>query len=214
MKKTIEELESQFEQVLKANLDPIAPGYEPEVSLYEKGRKKKRNASADNWSPESGEIRIAFRQQSPAGAVQPETPGAGLAAKHVLAAAASPVTASPDPLADLVRALYRAESRPGYDFVALKWFRDAYLPEEASAWASSPAARQTVLSEAIAQRLVLTSKVPNPKSPQFPVTAIRLNRSLAQVTAILGHPQPAEESFAPVEIRGEPLSATILRERR
>jgi hypothetical protein len=57
------------------------------------------------------------------------------------------------------------------------------------------------------------SKVPNPKSPQFPVTAIRLNRLLPEIQAILGE-QVADSDFRPVDIRGEQLSATVLRERR
>ena len=77
-----------------------------------------------------------------------------------------------DPISDLVQALDRSESRPGYGFVALKWFRDVVLP--AFRWARLESARQAILREAIEKRFVLTSKVPNPKSPEFPVTAIRL----------------------------------------
>jgi hypothetical protein len=61
---------------------------------------------------------------------------------------------------------------------------------------------------------VLTSKVPNPKSPAFPVTAIRLNRSLPEVAEILGAPAPPPAEFSPIAIRGEELSQTVLRERR
>ena len=82
-------------------------------------------------------------------------------------------------MADLVRALDRAESRPGYGFVSLKWFRDGVLT--AFDWAQPDATRQNVLREAIEKRLVLTSKAPNPKSPEFPVTAIRLNRLLPEI---------------------------------
>ena len=91
-----------------------------------------------------------------------------------------------DPLSDLIRALDRAESRPGYEFVALKWFRDTVLPAEGFPWASDHSARQTVLRDAIDKRLILTSKMPNPRSLQFPVTAIRLNRLVPEVTGILG----------------------------
>ena len=94
-----------------------------------------------------------------------------------------------DPLSDLIRALDRAESRPGYEFVALKWFRDTVLPAEGFPWASYHSARQTVLRDAIDKRLILTSKMPNPRSPQFPVTAIRLNRLVPEVMGILGSPE-------------------------
>jgi len=71
-----------------------------------------------------------------------------------------------------------------------------------------------VLREAIEKRLVLTNKVPNPKSPQFPVTALRLNRSLPETQAILGTHDTTSSEFQPVAIRGEAISTTILRERR
>lgn len=97
--------------------------------------------------------------------------------------------------------------------MSLKWFRDQALPGEGRPWTASEEARQSVLRTAIENRLILTSKVPNPKSPQFPVTAIRLNRLLPEVAAILGQAHLADSDFHPVEIKGEPLSVTIMRER-
>jgi hypothetical protein len=41
-----------------------------------------------------------------------------------------------DRLSNLVRALDRAEGRPGYEFVALKWFRDTALVHEGLSWAA------------------------------------------------------------------------------
>src|SRR6266487_4523775 len=127
--------------------------------------------------------------------------------------AAQPGPVATDPLSDLVRELDRVESRPGYAFVALKWFRDTVLPERFP-WARDHSARQTVLRDAIDKRLILTSKMPNPRSPQFPVTAIRLNRLVPEVRGILGSPEGAVSDFEPVPIRGENLSATVLRDRR
>jgi len=68
----------------------------------------------------------------------------------------------------------------------------------------------------INKRFVLVGKVPNPKSPQFPVTTIRIekNRLMPEVKAVLGQSDSPDLDFAPIEISGEPLSATILRERR
>jgi len=48
----------------------------------------------------------------------------------------------------------------------------------------------------------------------FPVTAIRLNRSLPEVQTLLGAAADSPLGFQPVAIRGEALSATVLRERR
>jgi hypothetical protein len=113
-----------------------------------------------------------------------------------------------------VRQLDNAEKRPGYDFVALKWFRDAVLPAVRPEWSDADA-RNNALREAIDRGLVRTNKVPNPKSPSFPVTAVRLNRSDDEVCAALG--ASGGESgfrFRPLPIRGESLSSSILRERR
>jgi hypothetical protein len=60
----------------------------------------------------------------------------------------------------------------------------------------------------------LTSRVANPKNPQFPVTAIKVNRPLAEVRDILDREPGSRSGFNPVAMRGEPLSQTILRERR
>jgi hypothetical protein len=220
---TIEELESRLEQglaklrspeykPLETLLQPLIPkGYRVHVSLVDKnGRKKRKNASADNWSPDLGEVRVNF---------EPDTKNRSvLVAEHeaklpVESPARTSDTIASEPIPDLVRALDRAESRPGYQFVALKWFRDVALTAESLGWAQSDSARQDILREAIEKRLILTSKVPNPKSPQFPVTAIRLNRLLPEIQAILGE-RASDSDFKPVEIRGEQLSATVLRERR
>jgi hypothetical protein len=88
------------------------------------------------------------------------------------------------------------------------------LPAARPAWTDDPEARNRVLRDAIEKRFVLTSKVPNPKSPTFPVTAVRLNRSLPEIRAIFGASQELEAEFHPAEIRGELLSTTVLRERR
>ena len=217
---TIAEIESRLEQglaklrspeykLLETLLRPLIPkGYRVRVSLVDKrnGRKKRKNASADNWSPDLGEVRVNFEPD----ATNPDI--LIIEQESELAARPSDTVAS-DPISDLVRALDRVESRPGYHFVALKWFRDVALAGESFGWAQSDSARQGILREAIERRLILISKVPNPKSPQFPVTAIRLNRLLPEIRAILGE-QVADSDFRPVEIRGDQLSATVLRERR
>jgi hypothetical protein len=122
--------------------------------------------------------------------------------------------ASADPIRDFVLALNQAESRPDFKFVALKWFRDTALVEGGLAWAQSDAERQRVLREAIEKRMVLTGRMPNPRSPQFPVTSIRLNHLLPEVQSIIRGAGQSGDDFEPAPIRGEPLSATILRERR
>jgi hypothetical protein len=224
MKSRIEEVECRIEEdlsklrsseykTLEAVRECLIPqGYRVQVQLLDKkGRKKRKDASADSWTPDSGEIRIRFEpdpESSPK--EKPTQPAVSGAPATSFLAGTRP---SSDPMTDLLRSLDRAESKPGYDFVALKWFRDSVLPAEKFKW-SSDSARQAVLREAIEKRLVLTSRVQNPKSPQFPVTAIRLNRLLPEVQKILSAGEVPASGFDPVDIRGERLSATVLRERR
>jgi hypothetical protein len=119
-----------------------------------------------------------------------------------------------DRLSDLIRVLDRAEGRPGYEFISLKWFRDAALAREGLSWAADEFARHDVLREAIDRRWVLTSKVANPRPPHFPVTAIRVNRQMPEANAVLGNRTGDPPAFHPVSIRGESLSATVQRDRR
>jgi hypothetical protein len=220
---TIEEVEAQLEQgllklrspeykALQGLLQPlISKGFHAQVSLVDSnGRKKRRSASAEKWSPELGGVHIKFVRES----AEPATAAVLQQEKATpIHSTTGKQTAAPDPIADLVRALDRAESRPGFQFIALKWFRDVALPAETFDWVRSDSGRQAVLREAIERRFILINKVPNPKSPQFPVTAIRLNRLLPEVRSVLGG-KTADSDFDPVEIHGELLSTTVLRERR
>src|SRR6266849_1589926 len=113
MKFTIEDVESRLEEALSKlrspeyrSLEPllqyvVPKDYRPRVSLFDfdKERKKRRNASADTWSPESGEIRIHFEPDKPSSSTTSRTPS-------TLAPGESAVRESkpaPDPLSDLVR---------------------------------------------------------------------------------------------------------------
>lgn len=185
----------------------LPEGYQCEVHFHRGNRKKRRDAEfAINWDPDADSIRISFspieeeiETASSQGPSSPETENRG---------------SGEDRLADLVRALDRAEGRPGYEFVSLKWFRDNALLHEGFCWAADESARHDALREAIDRRWILTSKVANPRPPNFPVTAIRLNRQMPQVIAALGGRAGSLPAFSPVPIRGEPLSTTVLRDRR
>jgi hypothetical protein len=199
------ELTREISEVLH-KLKILPHEYQCEVHLHRGNRKKRRDAEfATNWEPDTDSIRIAF---SP---MEEEL-------EIATAAAASPkatnLMTAEDRLADLVRALDRAEGRPGYEFVSLKWFRDTALVHEGHSWASDEFARHDLLREAIDRRWILTSKVANPRPPNFPVTAIRLNRQMPEVNAALGTRTGSSPVFRPVTIRGESLSETVLRDRR
>lgn len=209
------ELELTLGRILVDYL-PQTAGYSPEIEIYENGRKKRRDASRDSWRPGSGEIRIRFggATTKPQSEISPGLDVQDPVPSHAEALVPGGARTPLGQLADLVKSLEKAEQRPGFEFVSLKWFRDLFLPAEAHEWAASSTARHEALRQAINDGIVLTSKVPNPKAPAFPVTAIRLNRQHPEFVAILGEPTIAASSFQPVNIRGEALSQTVLRERR
>jgi hypothetical protein len=102
---------------------------------------------------------------------------------------------------ELCATLAEAE-RGGHAFIALKWFRDSFLPRKSFNWNQNPESRQMILAEAILRGVVLTSKIPNPKTPAYPTTTIRLNRAEA------GVPEEAQR-FRPVAVLGESMAAAL-----
>ncbi|HTT81930.1 MAG TPA: hypothetical protein VMF67_00465 [Rhizomicrobium sp.] len=184
----------------------LPQGYQCDVHLHRGNRKKRNNAEFEgNWDPDTDSIRIAF---SPMEEEDELVATEGPASKSVTP------THTEDRLLELLRALDRAENRPGYEFVSLKWFRDTALPHEGFSWAADEAIRHDVLREAIDRRWILTSKVANPRPPNFPVTTIRSNRLMPEVNAALGGQNSGPPGFRPVRIRGESLSATVQHDRR
>jgi hypothetical protein len=216
----IQEIEHQLEQEPKVHeilreFGFLRNGYTFSVRLHGESRDKKRTSLFEkSWKPETDSICIRFEPiaEQPRVVSRP----AAQSATPVLSelAGKKSVLGTAGPISDLIQALDRAESRPGYNFVALKWFRDTALLSEGFSWANADSVRKSVLSDAINRRLILTNPVPNPKTPQFPVTAIRLNRLMPEVKTILGIRGDSMPDFHPVQIRGENLSATILRDRR
>ncbi len=108
-----------------------------------------------------------------------------------------------DPLEEVLCALDLAESRQ--EFVAFEWFRDEVLPARGYSWSQDPDERQKVLSKAIADGWILTGQYINLGEP--PISTLAVNREKR-----LGGEASASR-FRPVPISGEPLSATILRDR-
>jgi hypothetical protein len=193
------------------------PGYQAIVELCsENGRSKRRNASADTWSPEEDEVRIYFERIGD-GDASPRTARAQRGTTPVHSAVSHPFDEDGDEqeavlpadmdlrVKELCAALAEAE-RGGHAFIALKWFRDSFLPRKAFRWNQQPETRQGVLAEAIQRGVVLTSKIANPKTPAYPTTTIRLNRAEAGVPDELPR-------FHPVAINSETLADAIEDER-
>jgi hypothetical protein len=186
------------------------PGYQAIVELCtESGRSKRRNASADTWSPEEDELRIYFeRIDGEEAAARPARASVPVHELHYEDDEEEEAITPADMeirVKELCGALAEAE-RGGHAFIALKWFRDSFLPRKSFRWNQSPELRQTVLAEAIQRGVVLTSKIANPKTPAYPTTTIRLNRAEA------GIPDEAHR-FHPVPVQGETLTAVMDEER-
>ncbi len=188
----------------------LAPaGYQAIVELCsENGRSKRRDASADSWSPEYDELRIYFER------IDGDEPTPRLSRAPRVDAHNTHDQDDIEPthpadvdarVKELCAALAEAE-RGGHAFIALKWFRDSFLPRKAFRWNQHPETRQAVLAEAIQRGVVVTSKIANPKTPAYPTTTIRLNRTEA------GIPEESQR-FQPVDVQGEPISATLEDER-
>ncbi len=187
------------------------PGYQAIVELCsENGRSKRRNASAEAWSPEEDEVRIYFERTDEAAGVPREFRSPRIAAERSFA---SEEDAQPDMIPadlevrvkELCAALAEAE-RGGHAFIALKWFRDSFLPRKSFRWNQHPESRQAVLAEAIQRGVVLTSKIANPKTPAYPTTTIRLNRAEACI------PEEAQR-FHPVAVSGSSVVEVLEEER-
>jgi|SRR5271166_788344 len=219
------QLAHKLDHLAKAALQelgfPIDTHYQLKANLLdENGRKKKSNASADNWSPQSGRIEIWFEREPHTQEQAAQTPSEEHRSRVEVPPAptegnAPKVFVHPAE-AELLRALTRAEATPGWNFVPLKKFRDEILPAANTPSIRTDIERQSVLRLAIEKRLVLTKPVHNPKNPQFPVTTVRVNRLKPEVRAVIGEGEgrDLDIDFRPVEIRGEPLSTTVIRERR
>jgi hypothetical protein len=204
------------------------PGYQAIVELCgENGRSKRRNASAESWSPEEDEVRIYFERVGDGEAVPGrERPPRALTNHDVNHdhhtadhhngdhgyegedddGQEAVIPADLDArVKELCAALAEAE-RGGHAFIALKWFRDSFLPRKAFRWNQHPESRQAVLAEAIQRGVVVTSKIANPKTPAYPTTTIRLNRAEA------GIPEEAQR-FHPVHVHGDSIAEAIQEER-
>ena len=187
------------------------PGYQAIVELCsENGRSKRRNALADAWSPEEDEVRIYFERTDGSEPAPRQARASRAPVEHFSAMRKrnqeSVIPADLDArVKELCAALAEAE-RGGHAFIALKWFRDSFLPRKTYRWNQHPESRQAVLAEAIQRGVVLTSKIANPKTPAYPTTTIRLNRAEA------GIPEEAQR-FHPVAVHNGSIADAIEDER-
>ena len=213
VEEALNELAFSSDPGLARALHFLAPtGYQAIVELCgENGRSKRRNALADTWSPEEDEVRIYFERVGDGEAAPRAVRAPRAAPEHNYDdedddSQEAQIPADLDArVKELCAALAEAE-RGGHAFIALKWFRDSFLPRKAFRWNQHPESRQAVLAEAIQRGVVLTSKIANPKTPAYPTTTIRLNRAEA------GMPEEAQR-FHPVAVHGDSIAEAIEEER-
>jgi hypothetical protein len=217
------ELEKPLKTALKKLGYSIPESFRLRVNLLQAdGRKKRSNAGAYTWAPEAEPMQFWLEPFDAADTVstpsdlvarEPEAPPSRAKAPQALEGVNNTNVNVHPAEAELLRVLDRAESTPGWNFVSLKKFRDEILPSANVPSIRTDVERQSVIGSAIEKRFILTGKVQNPKSPQFPVTSIRINRLMPAVQEVLGLPKRNLE-FHPIHVKGEPLSSIILRERR
>jgi hypothetical protein len=213
IEEALHELSYSTDPGLARALRFLAPvGYQAIVELCsESGRSKRRNAPAEAWSPEEDEVRIYFERidgadPAPRAVFVPRTVHEPAFEDEEDDSQEAVIPADLEVrVKELCSALAEAE-RGGHAFIALKWFRDSFLPRKAFRWNQHPESRQAVLAEAIQRGVVVTSKIANPKTPAYPTTTIRLNRSEA------GIPDEAQR-FHPVAAHGDSIAEAIEEER-
>jgi hypothetical protein len=216
----LESLRASFGQLpdgLKATLKPLLTLVVPvperagiKVSLRSAdNRQIKRSARLQRWVDDPGIVCISYDAPQAEEAAEDATTD-GLAGS--VAEGIQRFPRYSEEAVDLIRALAKAERDPQFGFVALKWFRDTYLPHQGFQWAEVPENRHLALKKAIEMNWILTAKVANPRNPEFPVTTIKTNRHLPVVIKLLEQSDGA--AFVPITIPGGPLSETVLSGRR
>src|SRR5690348_16723341 len=108
----IKEVEVEFAQKLGSQLKSILRDlsyylpehYQVHVSMFSNGRKKKSNAAANNWSPESGQIEIRF-EPAPQQDKQLEISPAKAQSHGLPASVSGTGSYTQPPVAELLRAL-------------------------------------------------------------------------------------------------------------
>src|ERR1039458_3944738 len=162
-----QELETPLKDTLKKFGYSIPESFRLRVSLLQaNGRKKRSDAGADTWAPESERMEFWLEPstaEKTGSQVEVPRPTEMLPLSNPTRAETSQsitgtgIQVHPSEV-ELLRALDRAESTPGWSFVSLKKFRDEILPLEDVPFLRSDVERQNALRYAIDKRLILRGK--------------------------------------------------------
>jgi len=148
------------------------------------------------WDPRDGEVHLSFEPARDDRGPRPADRGERNDRGWRPAAAAEPPS-SEQAYRDLIAVVARAEGDPSFKFLALKFLRDQLLPRQV-AWAQMQNEAQIQINRAIDAGLLVTGKVENPRTPQYPVTTVALNRENGVVQEQLAALANAERA-APAE---------------
>ena len=196
--------------ILAANL-PQAEGYQIRLEIIENGRKTLGFVSCEDWKAASGEIRIKFGPVAAPG--RHAFPGAtGGAAEYDESGDREYVYTEQD-YSDLARALHDVEKACKPAPVPLEHFLDSCLPALDCDWCKWRGGRVNAVRRGIEDGIIFPSWMPDPDSPESWVKGLRLNNSHPFVVKVLYGANRGLDDFKPMEIRGEPLSETIIRNR-
>ncbi len=209
------EIEAAFSRLRRAQLPAgleslryLAPptGLAARILLqYEDGKKIKRTDDAGSWNPQTCRATISFELEDDESTETIDHASNGESGQIAVEIQ----------LRNLILALDVAERDVRFvGFVGLKAFRDQFLLARGLTWATDPEVRHYALAKAINSGLILRTSVPNPKRPDFPTTAVKVNKEHPIVTEILREADSDRAVFKPVKIRGKSLSSTIIEERR
>ena len=207
---TVNDIEAELAEFLNLHPEKLPFGTEVEAVQIMAGRQRKtarkRRPTADRSSDKGDSVFIVLR---------PGKPGAGPRATVLPAPVGATAAAAglDEQVSDLLRSLRNAEQMPGHSFVALKWFRDAFLPREGHAWAGTPEQRERALDEAIRRGWIRVEKIPNPRNPGFATSTLRAETSHPEVQRTLGQKPTLGWDFTPIAVKGEPMSETVRRMR-
>lgn len=73
---------------------------------------------------------------------------------------------------------------------------------------------QVLLERLVQEEIVEIERIPNPNNQNFKTSSVTLRHDNDIVRAVLGQNGGTKKTFQPVPVRGEPASATLVRERR
>ncbi len=95
-------------------------------------------------------------------------------------------------------------------FVGWNWFRDQYLPQCGLEWAKDPGKNEALLRQGIKERLLTKWRTFDPDQPGEPLAVIMVNRTYSGLPSDYSR---SDEPFKPIEIRGGPISQTVIEDR-